>query len=133
MKKVYICSPYRATNSMELDRNIAYAQKLTRKAIEAGCAPITPHLYITQCLNDRVPEERVKGMAAGLELLKTCNFIILGTRYGISEGMWQEIAAADAAGIKIVSEDKLGCYMECEKQIEVASFIRRCAHEYYEN
>ena len=48
MKKVYICSPYRAKTSAELDRNIDYAQALTRSAIMAGLVPITPHLYMTQ-------------------------------------------------------------------------------------
>ena len=53
MMKVYICSPYRAKDGAELDRNIEYAQALTRQAIKAGLAPITPHLYMTQCLDER--------------------------------------------------------------------------------
>lgn len=101
MKKVYICSPYRASDSVQLDRNIKYAQELTKQAIEAGLAPITPHLYMTQCLNEDKPEERAAGMAAGLELLKSCDFVIVGVKYGISEGMSAEIAAADAVGIKV--------------------------------
>lgn len=47
MKRVYICSPFRAKDSAELDRNIDYAQELTRKALEAGLAPITPHIHNT--------------------------------------------------------------------------------------
>lgn len=78
MKRVYICSPFRAKDSAELDRNIDYAQELTRKALEAGLAPITPHLYITQCLNENNPEERAVGLAAGLELLKGCDFVLAG-------------------------------------------------------
>ncbi len=65
MRTVYICSPYRAADSAQLDRNIDYAQALTKQAIEAGLAPITPHLYMTQCLNEDKPEERAAGMAAG--------------------------------------------------------------------
>lgn len=42
---------------------------LTRQAIEAGLAPITPHLYMTQCLNEDKPEERAAGMAAGIEVV----------------------------------------------------------------
>lgn len=109
MRKVYICSPYRAKDGAELDRNIDYAQALTKQAIEAGLAPITPHLYMTQCLNEDKPEERAAGMAAGLALLKSCDFVIAGVKYGISEGMSAEIAAADAAGIEVVNADKL-CY-----------------------
>lgn len=86
MKKVYICSPYRAKDGAELDRNIDYAQQLTRQALEAGLAPITPHLYMTQCMDDKKPEERARGMAAGLALLKGCDFVIAGVKYGITEG-----------------------------------------------
>ena len=75
MRKVYICSPYRAKDGAELDRNIDYAQQLTRQALEAGLAPITPHLYMTQCMDDKKPEERARGMAAGLALLKGCDFV----------------------------------------------------------
>lgn len=57
MKRVYICSPYRAKDGAELDRNIEYAQALTKQALNAGLAPITPHLYMTQCLDDKKPQK----------------------------------------------------------------------------
>ena len=98
MRKVYICSPYRAENSVQLDRNIDYAQMLTKQAIEAGLAPITPHLYMTQCLDEKKPKERAAGLAAGLELLRGCDFVIAGIKYGISEGMSREIQTADKLG-----------------------------------
>ena len=116
MRKVYICSPYRAKDGAELDRNIDYAQALTKQAIEAGLAPITPHLYMTQCLNEDKPEERAAGMAAGLTLLKSCDFVIVGVKYGISEGMSAEIAAADAAGIEVVNADKLRYKLEYDRR-----------------
>jgi len=100
MKTAYICSPYRAANSNDLDRNIAYAQELTKKAIDAGFAPITPHLYLTQCLDDWKEDERKAGMAAAEELLLLCDVVFVGDRYGISEGMASEIAAAKIQGIK---------------------------------
>lgn len=80
MRKVYICSPYRAADSAQLDRNIDYAQALTKQAIEAGLAPITPHLYMTQCLNEDKPQERAAGMAAGLALLKKMRFCDRGRK-----------------------------------------------------
>lgn len=117
MKKVYICSPYRASDSVQLDRNIEYAQVLTKRAIEAGLAPITPHLYMTQCLNEDKPEERAAGMAAGLTLLKSCDFVIVGVKYGISEGMSAEIRAAREQGISVLSADSLYQYICWEKKI----------------
>lgn len=112
MKKVYICSPYRAKDSVELDRNIEYAQRLTRLALNAGCAPVTPHLYMTQCLDEDKTEERARGMAAGLELLKCCNFVLVGDELGISEGMSTEIMAAKAAGIEAVNAEELSVYIK---------------------
>lgn len=116
MRKVYICSPYRAKDSAELDRNLKYAQALTRQAIKAGLAPITPHLYMTQCLNEDNPEERAAGLAAGLELLKCCDFVIAGIKYGISEGMSREIQTADKLGIEVVNADKLREKMKHEEK-----------------
>ena len=117
MRKVYICSPYRAKDGAELDRNIDYAQELTRQALHANLAPITPHLYMTQCLDESKTEERTEGLTAGLALLKICDFIIVGVKYGISEGMRREIAAADAAGIEVVNADKLKYKLRNDKEV----------------
>ena len=107
MRKVYICSPYRAKDGAELDRNIDYAQQLTRQALEAGLAPITPHLYMTQCMDDKKPEERARGMAAGLALLKGCDFVIAGVKYGITEGMDREIHTANMLGIAVIDANQI--------------------------
>lgn len=104
MMKVYVCSPYRAKDGAELDRNIEYAQALTRRALKAGLAPITPHLYITQCLDEKKPQERAQGLAAGMELLKGCDFMIVGDKYGISEGMYREIETAKALRIPVIND-----------------------------
>lgn len=130
MRKVYICSPYRAKESAELDRNIDYAQLLTKQALQAGLAPITPHLYMTQCLSEDKPEERAAGMAAGLELLKCCDFVMVGVKYGISEGMSREIHTAEALGIEAVNADKLRYYMEHEKsntEAKAWDYAKACA------
>lgn len=107
MKRVYICSPYRAKDGAELDRNIEYAQQLTRQALEAGLAPITPHLYMTQCVDDNKPTERARGMAAGLALLKSCDFVIVGVKYGVSEGMDREIYTANTLGIAVIDANQI--------------------------
>ena len=130
MRKVYICSPYRAADSAQLDRNIDYAQALTKQAIEAGLAPITPHLYMTQCLNEDKPEERAAGMAAGLALLKSCDFVIVGVKYGISEGMSAEIAEADAAGIEVVNADKLRYKLEHDRRAWLEEYAKLHACEF---
>ena len=130
MRKVYICSPYRAKDGAQLDRNIDYAKALTKRALEAGLAPITPHLYMTQCLNEDKPEERAAGMAAGLTLLKSCDFVIVGVKYGISEGMSAEIAEADAAGIEVVNADKLRYKLEHDRRAWLEEYAKLHACEF---
>lgn len=103
-------------NGTELDRNIEYAQALTRRALKAGLAPITPHLYITQCLDEKKPQERAQGLAAGLELLKGCDFMIVGDKYGISEGMYREIETAKALRIPVINDAGLLVRAKHEKQ-----------------
>lgn len=103
MKVAYICSPYRAKNSDDLDRNIAYAQELTRKAVDAGYAPVTPHLYLTQCLDDSKEDEREAGMAVAAEILLLCDVVFVGDKYGISEGMASEIRLAKDCEIKVTA------------------------------
>ncbi len=89
-KLCYVCSPYRG----DMERNTAYARELTLAAVKAGYAPITPHLYLTQVLDEEDPQQREKGMAVGLALLKNCKYILIGSRYGLSEGMLGEIDRA---------------------------------------
>ena len=51
MKKVYICSPCRG----DYENNIQRAKEFSRAAVERGCIPITPHIYLTQFMDDTVP------------------------------------------------------------------------------
>lgn len=97
----YICSPYRG-NIFQKIRNIRYARKVTKAALSLGYTPITTHLYLTQVLSDDIPRERRQGLRAGKEILAACGTIIIGARYGISEGMATEIAAAARSHHKII-------------------------------
>lgn len=128
MRKVYICSPYRATDSAELDRNIEYAQLLTRQALDAGLAPITPHLYLTQCTNEDKPEERAAALAAGLELLKCCDFVIVGTKYGVSEGMSGEIETAAEMRLSVIDAKCLACKLKYDERQREKQAIEYAKH-----
>ena len=101
---IYICSPYRG----EVKRNKDYARELTRKAIDNGFVPVTVHLYLTEALDDNKPEERAKGMEAGETILDNCKFILVGGRYGISEGMASEIKRAIEKGKVFLTEGEPG-------------------------
>lgn len=101
---LYVCSPYRG----EVQRNKEYARELTRKAIDNGFVPVTVHLYITEAVDDNNPEERAKGMEAGATILDSCKYILVGGRYGISEGMASEIKRAMDNGTIILCEGEPG-------------------------
>lgn len=102
-KLAYICSPYRGSAG-QIIKNIEYARELTKKALEMGFTPITPHLYLTQVLNDEIPSERKQGLEAGHVILQTCETMIIGTRYGISEGMAAEIEAGKGKNKILIAE-----------------------------
>ncbi len=101
MKLIYICSPYRAENDATLQRNIDYARELTRNALLQGDVPVATHLYMTQCLDESIEGERRTGLAAGTEILRRCDAVVVGMKYGISEGMAAEIRCAEENGIFI--------------------------------
>lgn len=100
---LYVCSPYRG----DTKRNKEYARKLTRAALDNGFIPVTVHLYLTEATDDTNTEERVRGMAAGMKILENCKYILIGDRYGISEGMKAEMTFAAVKG-KIMLYEKDG-------------------------
>lgn len=108
MKTVYICSPYRAEDAETLKRNIEYAKELTRAVLLRGDAPVTVHLYMTQCLEESVEAERNIGLAAGQHILRGCGTMVVGCRFGISEGMSQEIQCAKDGNMLIEYADTAG-------------------------
>lgn len=105
---IYVCSPYRG----EVKRNKEYARELTRLAIQRGFSPVTVHLYMTEALDDSKDDERTAGMAAGKELLQKCSYVLLGERYGISEGMETELRFAAIRGKTIITEKGGKLYYE---------------------
>lgn len=91
---LYVCSPYRG----DTKRNKEYARKLTRAAIDNGFVPVTAHLYLTEVTDDSNREERRWGMAVGMRILENCRYILIGDKYGISEGMKTEMTLAALKG-----------------------------------
>lgn len=103
----YICSPYREKTLKQLQMHFNYAVQLTRKMLLHGHCPITPHLYITTCLDDNCLCERKIGLKAALELLEKCDAVIVGQQYGISKGMTAEIEKAKQLNKPIFYYDQL--------------------------
>lgn len=101
----YICSPYRGATKEEVEKHIKYAKELTRTAWLHGFSVVAPHLYITNCLDDSNSEERKRGLEASLEILKKCDVVLVGQKFGISEGMAVEIKEAEKLGIPVFYRD----------------------------
>lgn len=91
---VYICSPY----SGDVEKNVKKAQAYSRLAVDRGCVPLTPHLFLPAFISEET--ERETALAAGLKLLSVCREIWVcgGT---VSSGMRNEIKHAKALGIPI--------------------------------
>lgn len=107
MKKVFICSPFRATCEnpedceREISANIRKAINACRYAIREGCIPYAPHLYFTLFMEDSDDVEREMGMLLGLSWLAQCDELwVIGRT--VSDGMMKEIEQAEKWGIKIV-------------------------------
>ena len=102
---VYICSAYRAGTSRELKAHLDYAKELTRKVLLEGMVPVTCHLSIAEVLDDTDPGERNLGLKADLALLAKYDTVLVGQRFGISDGMAGEIGEAIRLGIPLVYTD----------------------------
>lgn len=103
---VYICSPCRPRfagdmGREELQENLRNAEAYCLAAAHSHAIPIAPHLLFTRFLDEMTPSDRNLGREMGMELLKRCDEVwVFGER--VTEGMWDEIAAAKRMGKPIV-------------------------------
>lgn len=93
MRLVILESPYGSPDPSIVARNVRYARACMLDCFDRGEAPFASHLLYTQpsVLDDRVPEERAKGIAAGLlwgeKSDATVVYIDLGRTHGMEEGI----------------------------------------------
>ena len=79
---VYIASPL----SGDVEKNLEFARKACRFAIEQEVTPFAPHLLYTQMLDENSPADRQLGIEMGGQMLELCDVLWLcGDR--ISAGM----------------------------------------------
>lgn len=90
MLKVVIESPFAG----DLVRNIKYARLCLKDSLKRGEAPFLSHLLYPLVLDDNDPEQRKKGIQAGLEWGRKADLRAVYVDYGISEGM--EMGIKDA-------------------------------------
>ena len=75
--------------------------------VQTCALPISPHLYLPQCLDDNDPAERAAGIRIGQEFLKNCDEV---WQWGatVSEGMAAELALAKELGIPVKVFNSIG-------------------------
>lgn len=89
MKTVFICSPYRGN----IEKNVEVAKSIARMAAICDYVPVVPHLLFTQFLDDGDPDERIKGLRFGAEMLRKSDemWLVVGA---LSRGMQYELNLA---------------------------------------
>jgi hypothetical protein len=103
MRLVILESPYAGANGEAVAANIKYARACLRDSLMRGEAPIASHLLYTQpgVLDDSIQEQRHLGIMAGLAWKLAADAFVVYTDLGISTGMKQGIAVAEAAGLPV--------------------------------
>lgn len=86
---VMLESPYAG----DIPLNVKYARLCMADCLRRGEAPLPSHLLYTQphVLRDEIEEERAMGIAAGYQWGAICDFVVVYTDLGVSEGMKKAI------------------------------------------
>ena len=101
MLKVFICSPFRGNVEENTEKAVRYAGI----AAKADRIPIAPHLIFPAFLDESIPNERLKGIEMGLELMDICDEVwVFG--FHITEGMRFELDHAKEEGKPVILYDE---------------------------
>lgn len=100
MKTVILESPYAGDSEV----HIRYARACMGDCLRRGEAPFASHLLYTQpgVLDDRMPDERNMGIAAGLAIGDLFDATVVYTDLGISSGMEMGIERAELVGREVI-------------------------------
>lgn len=100
---VIIESPYAG----QVTANVAYARQCMRDSLLRGEHPIASHLLYTQpgILDDDKPDERKRGIEAGLAWRKAAQKAVFYTGMGWSRGMREAKAVYEAEGFPFEERD----------------------------
>lgn len=99
---IFFCSPFAGTDKA---MNVHFARQCCTEISATRATPFAPHLVFPTFLDDDVPEERERGIAHGIEVMKVSKEVwcrLPPWRLVPSTGMKHEIANAELFGIKLV-------------------------------
>lgn len=97
MRRVIICSPYRG----DVARNNRYLDACLRDSYARGESPYASHALGPRVLEEDIPEDRERGLRAGLAWIERADALAVYCDLGGSQGMQREIDAAYDLGIPI--------------------------------
>ena len=103
LQRVLVESPFKGNDWSETRRNIFYARLCVRDSILRGEAPFASHLFYTQTgiLDDKIEEERMRGINAGLTWGEDAELSAFYQDFGFSKGMEYGLKHANEIGRKI--------------------------------
>ena len=83
--------------------NVKYARECVRDCIQRGESPFASHLLYTQkgLLDDKIPEERKKGIDAAIGWLEVADFVAVYMDLGVTPGMIVGLVRAVKGGKSI--------------------------------
>jgi len=118
-KLVVVESPFRGKDYSETEINILYARACIHDSLLKGEFPYVSHLFYTQdgILDDKIEEERMLGINAGIAWGELAKKRIVYQDRGISKGMEYGIEAAKKRGQEVVYRN-LPNYEEFIKKVE---------------
>jgi hypothetical protein len=94
---VILESPYAG----DIDRNVQYARACLKHSLDLGESPLVSHLQNTQVLDDNIPEQRERGIEAGLAWGRVADMTAIYCDMGVSSGMRRGFDRALAEGRKV--------------------------------
>lgn len=107
MKKVFVCSPFQG----DADENVKLAKFAAHILTACSYLPVVPHLYFPQFLDDSIPNERIKGIKMGVQLMECCDRLwVVGTK--ITSGMEYELQEAKRLQIPVDLYDRELCHID---------------------
>lgn len=70
-------------------KNVVYSRRCLHDSLDRGESPYASHLLYTQkgVLDDKVPDERRRGIAAADGWLEVCDYVAVYCDLGVSSGM----------------------------------------------
>lgn len=85
----------------DTERNLRYLKEAIRDSINRGEVPFASHLFYTQVLDDTIADQRRLGLHLGLQYYRAAKRCAVYEDYGVSHGMQQGIAMANANDVPI--------------------------------